>query len=210
MTPDEDLDPGEFVLIVKDFEAFAWRYDIEGLYIAGEYKGNLSNGGEFVVLVDKLGRPMVDFVYSDVWFPVTDGLGSSLEVVDPEALTESWRSRAGWRASDDVEGTPGRWGVPGPPRNQVPGDANQDGVFDVSDAVSLLRYLFLGAPAVLPCGDGRIDDIANRELLDVNGDRAVDLTDGVSALSFLFQGGQAHALGTRCVFLEGCPDACAE
>jgi hypothetical protein len=205
--PENDLEPGDFVLIVKDIEAFATRYDIEGLYIAGEYKGNLSNGGDFVVLVDSLGRPMVDFVYSDRWYPLADGLGSSLEVVDPTALPEVWRTRAGWQASEVEGGTPGSGRDQGPPANQIPGDLNQDSVFDVSDAVSILRFLFLGSPAGLPC-DGTVNDEGNRALLNVNGDAAVDLTDGVSALLYLFQGGSPHVLGTRCVFLPGCPDAC--
>ncbi len=209
LPPEEDLAPGEFVLIVKNFEAFSSRYDTEGLYIAGEYRGNLSNGGELVLLQDSLGRPLADFVYSDTWHPLTDGFGPSLEVADPEASPELLRDRGGWQPSELDGGTPGAGRVVGPPRNQLPGDTNQDGAVDISDAVALLRYLFLGTPSVLPCGDGTLASEDNVALLDANGDLNVDVADATSTLIYLFQRGEPHALGTRCIHLPTCPPACA-
>mgnify|MGYP005833243737 CR=1 FL=1 len=62
----------------------------------------------------------------------------------------------------------------------VRGDVNQDGRVDVSDAVSVLFYLFLAGHAV---------DCEKSADLDDTG--AVGLTDAIYVLRFLFQGGPA-------------------
>ncbi|MBI4602899.1 MAG: hypothetical protein HY721_13155 [Planctomycetes bacterium] len=71
--------------------------------------------------------------------------------------------------------------VPGPPLGpgQVPGDCNQDARLDISDAVCVLGFLFLGSPRALPCGDGSAGDGPSVELLDCNGDGRVDISDGI-------------------------------
>jgi hypothetical protein len=95
---------------------------------------------------------------------------------------------------------------------QLPGDCNQDRTLDVSDAICLFGFLFLGAPVALPCGDGTVADPGNVRLADWQGDRAIDLSDGIGLLQFLFAGGAPHALAspeapaTGCVPMEGCPD----
>ena len=60
------------------------------------------------------------------------------------------------------------------------GDSNNDGGTDISDAITLFGYLFLGATAP-PC-----DDAA-----DANDDEGVDISDGIFVLYFLFQNGPA-------------------
>jgi hypothetical protein len=99
-----------------------------------------------------------------------------------------------------------------PASPQLPGDCNQDGELDISDAVCLLGFLFLGTIDRLPCGDGRATDLANIALLDANGDHGLDLSDAVSVLSFLFLGGPPPAAGTECTGIEGCPavDGCPQ
>ncbi len=64
------------------------------------------------------------------------------------------------------------------------GDVNQDGSLDISDAVNLLGYLFLGERSkVTECRDsGDVDD---------RGD--VDISDAVAILNFLFQGAREPA-----------------
>ncbi len=89
---------------------------------------------------------------------------------------------------------------------QHPGDCNQDGKLDISDAICLLGHLFIGAPAVVPCGDGTITDAATVSLLDANGDGMVDLSDPVRMLGFLFGGSGPPVLGTECQAIAGCPD----
>jgi hypothetical protein len=91
---------------------------------------------------------------------------------------------------------------------QRPGDCNQDGRLDLSDALCLFGFLFGGGSEDLPCGVGGAGDPANVVLLDWNRDRALDLSDGVSVLVFLFQGGRPHAAGRDCLEIRGCPEAC--
>ncbi|MGH9361294.1 MAG: hypothetical protein ACRD2T_05200, partial [Thermoanaerobaculia bacterium] len=67
-----------------------------------------------------------------------------------------------------------------PPPRFLRGDANQDGSIDLSDAVRVLGFLYLGT-ATLPCADGA----------DANDSGDLDLSDGVYCLSFLFTGGGA-------------------
>jgi hypothetical protein len=91
---------------------------------------------------------------------------------------------------------------------QLPGDCNQDGSTDISDAICLLGYLFLGSPAPLPCGDGSSEDPGNRDLLDWNASSALDLSDAIGLLTWLFQGGPPHAMGEECREIDGCAEVC--
>ncbi len=203
------LAPGGFVLVVEDIEAFAARYGTAGLDITGEYSGQLSNAGERLRLEGPFGETILDFAYDDAWYEETDGLGPSLEVIDPRKDPPSWNEATSWQPSRSAGGSPGRDGSQEPDGGlQTPGDANQDARIDLSDAVALLGHLFLGSPAVLPCGDGTLPDAANRQLLDSSGDGRVDLTDAVFLLSHLFLGGLPPALGSECVRIAGCPPAC--
>ncbi|MBI4587088.1 MAG: PQQ-binding-like beta-propeller repeat protein [Planctomycetes bacterium] len=98
-----------------------------------------------------------------------------------------------------------------PPRGggQVPGDCNQDGQIDQSDAVCLLSHLFLGSPEFLPCVDGKKESPGNKALLNWNDDQDVDLTDAINLLQWKFLGGPAHFLGQGCTRIVDCPDLCA-
>jgi hypothetical protein len=95
-------------------------------------------------------------------------------------------------------------------RGQVPGDANQDGVLDLSDAVTILGHLFGGKPDLLPCGDRTREDPGNVALLSSNGDDLVDISDAVHVLQYLFAAGAPHALGSECVAIAGCPGICGK
>jgi hypothetical protein len=93
---------------------------------------------------------------------------------------------------------------------QRPGDSNQDGKLDLSDAVWLLGHLFLGSAGqeTLPCEGGTASSPGPGDLAlaDVNGDVGIDVSDPVSILGFLFLGGSPPALGTECVRTAGCPE----
>ncbi|MBN1444154.1 MAG: PKD domain-containing protein, partial [Planctomycetes bacterium] len=91
---------------------------------------------------------------------------------------------------------------------QLPGDGNQDGRLDLSDAVSLLTRLFIDASSPLPCEPDDVYAPGNRTLLDVNADGGINLTDAVHILNFLFLAGPEPALGTSCIPIEGCPNVC--
>jgi len=79
---DIDLAPGEYVVVVKDREAFeAVQPGFSGL-LAGEYSGSLDNGGEKIELQDAAGQTILHFKYDDDWREVTDGQGHSLTIID--------------------------------------------------------------------------------------------------------------------------------
>ncbi|MEM7230978.1 MAG: lamin tail domain-containing protein [Planctomycetota bacterium] len=203
------LAPGGFVVVVRDLEAFASRYDENTIAIAGQYSGNLSNGGEEIVLRSPSGSSIIDFDYSDVWYPETDGGGYSLVLDDVGVPAEELSEGASWRASGSLLGSPGESDVTdGIPRGwQVAGDSNQDGGLDVSDAISLLIRLFVDGGLALPC-EGDLSSDGNRAVFDVNLDGSVNLSDSVSLLSYLFQSGAPPAAGTSCRRVERCPDVC--
>jgi hypothetical protein len=96
----------------------------------------------------------------------------------------------------------------------IPGDTNGDGGLDLSDAVALLVFLFLGSSKELPCGDGTPQAPGNMSLLDWQPDGTIDISDAVATLSFLFVGSQPHALAvpgaeaTGCVPIAGCESRC--
>src|SRR5262245_17800814 len=64
----------------------------------------------------------------------------------------------------------------------VRGDGNGDGTLDLTDAVAVLGYLFLG-DASLRCPDAA----------DFNDSDRLDLADAIQALEFLFRGGPPPA-----------------
>ena len=108
------LDPGEYAVLVSNYEAFTNRYtNWANINIAGEYHGkffistgSLDNGGEELALVDGLGNTILDFEYND-WYEITDGEGYSLTLIDPTAETNTWGDSSSWRASAYTNGTPG-------------------------------------------------------------------------------------------------------
>jgi hypothetical protein len=71
------LPPGQFYVIASRPADFYLRY---GLVASGNYKKNLSNGGERGVLRDRDGQPLIQFSFSDdpPWPPEADGYGYSL------------------------------------------------------------------------------------------------------------------------------------
>ena len=91
------------------------------------------------------------------------------------------------------------------PQNAIkPGDFNMDSSLDISDALSMLSFLFSGS-ARIPCPDqdGLFSE-ASIAVSDFNGDESVDISDAVTALSWLFLGGPPHHLGFECRPIEGC------
>ncbi|HUU23169.1 MAG TPA: lamin tail domain-containing protein [Phycisphaerae bacterium] len=99
------LPPGGHVVAVSNPVAFAVRYGADGIVVAGTYKGNFSNAGEHVSLVDGAGVSVAGFDYAD-WYPAADGEGMSLTVAEPSLLSDP----LGWRPSAYADGTPG-WAV---------------------------------------------------------------------------------------------------
>ncbi|MHC4629471.1 MAG: lamin tail domain-containing protein, partial [Planctomycetota bacterium] len=105
--PSVEVAPGEHVIIVGDYGAFAARYGT-GVNVAGQYSGSLNNAGERITLQDAVGRTILDFSYKDGWRSITDGEGFSLTVMDPtNPDPSSWGQKDCWRASAYWGGSPG-------------------------------------------------------------------------------------------------------
>ena len=203
------LAPGEMVVLVEDIEGFASRYDLSRILVAGEYSGALSDGGERLSIRGPLDEPILDFEYSDLWHPETDGEGTSLVIVDALDELATWGSAASWRPSNVDLGSPGvdESGL-APRGRQLPGDANQDARVDISDAVALLLHLFGRRPDLPPCGEGEPGSPANVAVLDSNGDNSVNVSDAVWLLAYMYQGGAPPTRGRTCIRLEDCPNVC--
>ena len=108
------IEPGGYLVLVKDLAAFQSRYDTAGMVIAGEYTGNLSNAGEKVKLYrvtdpDPTGyipyilSDYVNYKDSSLWPDRADGKGSSLSRL---AADEYGNDPANWAPSTSG-GTPG-------------------------------------------------------------------------------------------------------
>jgi hypothetical protein len=65
---------------------------------------------------------------------------------------------------------------------QRPGDCNQDGQTDISDAICILGHLFIGSPRTVPCDGGTVQDAGNFALLNFNGSGGIDISDAVALL----------------------------
>jgi len=102
-----NLAAGQRVLVVKNLVAFTARYG-SALPVAGAYTGNLDNSGERIRLVDAVNEEILDFSYNNSWYPITDGLGFSLVIVDENAPPDNWGHKDQWRPSSEWQGSPGQ------------------------------------------------------------------------------------------------------
>src|SRR5262245_22317782 len=81
-------------------------------------------------------------------------------------------------------------------------DANGDGQRNVSDAIHLFNFLFLGGAPIAALCQPRT--IANG---DCNGDGSIDVSDGIRLLLWLFKGLPPPVEGEPDVDQDGVPDA---
>lgn len=99
------LNAGEYLVVARDAAALASNYP--GVTIFGDWAGNLSRGGERLILRD-LSKNIVDeirFFDGGSWPAQADGGGASLELIDPKAdnkVAGSWApsdegSRSSWQ-----------------------------------------------------------------------------------------------------------------
>jgi len=102
------LAPDQYVVVARDREAFELCYG-PGINVAGQYSGNLDNGGEEIVL--QLPAPLeaavMRFDYNDSWRADTDGGGFALEVRDTAAKAAAWDDADAWHSGPVEGGTPG-------------------------------------------------------------------------------------------------------
>ncbi len=103
--PNVVLAAGQSAVIVANVTAFQSRYG-SGLLILGTFTGNLGDSGDHLTLSGGLQEPILDFSYSDSWFPATDGFAFSLVTVDENAPASAWNTMANWRPSSLLGGSP--------------------------------------------------------------------------------------------------------
>jgi hypothetical protein len=108
--PGYDLLPGEYVVLVKDREAFFSKYpDTDPADVLGPFKGNLNNGGETLTLSDGNDIVILSLTYKDKWFDITDGKGFSITMTAPENTGIGELSdKENWQASSVPGGTPSK------------------------------------------------------------------------------------------------------
>ncbi|MBK7134009.1 MAG: lamin tail domain-containing protein [Bacteroidales bacterium] len=98
------LPPGNFYVITSKPAAF---YEYYGLIASGNYQGNLSNAGEYILLKDSEGKPIIDFTYVDSspWPGSADGDGYSMVAAEnnPDGNPNDYFY---WRNSSDKGGNP--------------------------------------------------------------------------------------------------------
>jgi|GEM_PF-398067 len=107
------LNPGEYVLVVKNIAAFTNRYpSVPPQRIAGAFAfpaTSLDDAGEKIEIQDAVGRTVVSFTYNNSWLVATDGAGHSLVPVSGVAQADGELDYPGnWRASVYIGGSPGQ------------------------------------------------------------------------------------------------------
>ncbi len=106
--PNVSLAATQRMVVVKNRYAFTNRYGASfNAIVAGEFMGNLANEGNRLILQGPLKEPILDFSYDDDWYPITDGFGFSLVIVDENAAVNTWGEASSWRPSGVLHGTPG-------------------------------------------------------------------------------------------------------
>ncbi|MEY2408137.1 MAG: hypothetical protein QOF48_807 [Verrucomicrobiota bacterium] len=99
------LAAGQHTVVVRNLAAFNSRYG-NSLNVAGVFTGILDNAGENVRLDDAVGEKILDFTFDNRWYPITDGPGASLVIVDAAADWRSWDLKSSWRPSAYDLGSP--------------------------------------------------------------------------------------------------------
>lgn len=114
--PASVLAPGARVVVVRNAIAFLSRY-LNPSVIAGEFTGQLDNMGETIRVDDATGEKILEFKFSPTWYPITDGFGFSLEIVNDLAPWDTWGLKASWKPSGYSFGSPSE---PNPPAAPIP------------------------------------------------------------------------------------------
>jgi hypothetical protein len=98
--PGTILTAGQFLVLASDAAQFETTY---GFAPDHAYLARLDNSGERIALLDAASQIVDEVVYGDLppWPVTADGLGPSLEVVDPDEDNATPRN---WRASTDPGG----------------------------------------------------------------------------------------------------------
>ena len=107
------LAPGAFLVLTSNPTAFQTAYGFQAFnHSTGAYIGKFADGGERVRLeIDGYQLGILDFTYSNAWYPTANGTGASIEIVNPTATRASWELKESWRATAPNPGQQGVFGV---------------------------------------------------------------------------------------------------
>lgn len=102
--------PGARVVVARDLGKFVSRYP--GVNPLGPYNKKLSDEGDTIVMVTATGEEVFKVKYDSkgAWPSRANGLGSSLEVIDPAGDLDD---PLNWRSSAEYNGSPGKAGIGG-------------------------------------------------------------------------------------------------
>ncbi len=102
------LAPGARVVVARDLTKFASRYP--GAPALGPYKKKLSDTGDTITFTSAVGVELIKMKYdtNGAWPSRANGLGSSLEVLDPDG---DLNDPLNWRSSTEYHGSPGVAGI---------------------------------------------------------------------------------------------------
>ena len=142
------LPPGARVCVAENVAAFGFRYGA-GLPVAGQFTGNLSNGGETVQVVHSTGGVIALFTYDDAdpWPTTPDGSGPAL-VLKASNLDPAYGTN--WRPSYVVGGNPGQ-------ADQITINAWRVEQFSAADLADSSKEPTLWGDLADPDGDGAVN-----------------------------------------------------
>ncbi|MFK7769057.1 MAG: Ig-like domain-containing protein [Mariniblastus sp.] len=97
--------PNEYIVFTDNMPQFKNQYP-GNIFVAGQYPGGLSGGGEAITLINADGVTVDTVVYDDVapWPTAPDGAGNTLALTD---VNSDNNVAANWAASTQINGTPG-------------------------------------------------------------------------------------------------------
>jgi len=127
----------QYLVVVEDVAAFTTTYtSVPATQIAGQYDGNLSNGGETIRVDDVIGEMILEFSYSDAFpWPNADGSGQSLVLTDSDS---DGNLAANWTAAAPSPGMATSLPM------FLPGDVDQNGIVDFLDISPFISLLSAG------------------------------------------------------------------
>ncbi len=110
------LQSGQRCVVASLVAGYNLRYAGAGALVAGQFEGNLDNGGETVQVTDGVGEIVLEFTYDSLWFgmPVANNpsqlagaTGYSLVVPSASPTWFDYDRPSTWALSDALGGTPG-------------------------------------------------------------------------------------------------------